>query len=225
MPVIPIKYRQQRKQRAPFSYKQVSRIRQLAQTEINKRADKKQFSTTVQLGSLQNDTSYAFNLLSGIVQGDSSADRTGQEIYVQGVLLSVRMEKAAAVDRLTFRLRVYKENQDTFSNFNTFSSVAAANNDSIGLLTNNTDVTLTPNDRFSIETLSDKLYDCSNVAYSGADRQISHRIWIPIKKKMTYQTGDVFMKDHNLYCTLGLIGDGTGTVGGARIVSTIYFSE
>jgi len=225
MPAIPYRSRAQAKhQRPAFTAKQVAVVRKITKGEIARTADHKQKSTQCDDAVSQNNTQ-AFNLLAGITAGTGFDNRTGQEINVSGVMLKVRFEKATTVNDLTFRLRVYLDASDTFSTTTTGTSVSAANNVSVGLLTDGTDVTLTPNDKFQVKCLKDVLIDVPG--YIGSARnQVSRSYWIPLKRKFVYQPNEVFMRDHNLYCTIGAhSGLGTGTVGDFRAVYSVYFSE
>lgn len=225
MPVIPYRARTQAKhQRPPFSAKQVAAVRKITKGEIARTADHKQKSFQVQ-SNITQDTHQAFNLLSGVLAGTGFGDRTGQEINVSGVMIKIRMEKNTSIDNLTFRVRVYLDASDTFANASTSSTVTTANNVSVGLLTDNTDATLTPNDKFQVNCLKDMLIDVPGYIAS-AFNQHTRAIWIPLKRKFTYQPNEVFMRDHNLYCTVSAhSGGGAGTVGSYRCNYSIYFAE
>jgi len=225
MPAIPYRSRAQAKhQRPAFTAKQVAVVRKITKGEIARTADHKQKSTQCDDAVAQNN-SQAFNLLAGITAGTGFDNRTGQEINVSGVMLKVRFEKATTVNDLTFRLRVYLDAADTFSTTTVGTTVTSANNVSVGLLTDGTDVTLTPNDKFQVRCLKDVLIDVPG--YIGSARnQVSRSYWIPLKRKFVYQPNEVFMRDHNLYCTISAhSGLGTGTVGDFRAVYSVYFSE
>ena len=225
MPAIPYGVRKQsHRKRPPFTGKQVAAVRKITKGEIAKNADHKQISTQCDDTIQQND-SQAFNLLAGISTGTGFDNRTGQEINVSGVMMKFRFEKATNVNDLTFRVRVYLDASDTFSTTTTGTTVTAANNNSVGLLTNGTDVTLTPNDKFQVRCLKDMLIDVPGYI-SGARNQVSKSLWIPLKKKFVFQPGEVFMRDHNLYCTVAAhSGLATGTVADFRCVYSVYFNE
>jgi len=225
MPAIPYRTRKQPKhQRQPFTSKQVAAVRKITKGEIAKSADHKQKNTQVQ-DTMNVNTTEAFNLLAGITTGTGFDNRTGQEIYVSGVMIRIRMEKPAATGNITYRFRVYLDASDTFSSTTTGTNVTDANNVSVGLLTDNTEVTLTANDKFQVRCLKDELITI-NAGFQNQPSQVTRSYWIPLKRKFTFQPGEVFMRDQNLYCTVGCNSYlGTGLIGGFRANYSVYFSE
>lgn len=224
MPVIPYRARKGMKAKMQFTPAQVKTIRKVAEREVLKKSDHKQHTEQI-TASMVHDNSYAFNLLSGISIGTGSGDRVGQEIFVSGILIRLRLEKAATVGTVCCRARIYSESLDTFSSASSATQVPAASNDSIGLATNSADVTTTPNDKFQIYCHKDQLINLSG-GFSNQTVQRSIEIWLPLKRKFQYQPGIGFMKDKNVYMSVGIHAPGaTGTVGAFRAGVSVYFSE
>lgn len=233
MPVIPYGVTKNKPyyKKQVFTPKQKKEVRKIATSVHKQAADHRMVPFQLTVSTFGNSTHHAWNIFHDISQGDAFNNRTGSQLNVSGVLFRMRFENPNVAD-MTVRVRIYEDNEETFSSSVTAASVPVANQTSVGLITDTSDAMTTPNDKFSVNVLKDMYVEIPCNHYDGPNTKSNSQkhveFYLPYKKKITFRPGSSFLSGKNLYATVtpNIVGAAVGAdVGGFRVGYSIYFSE
>lgn len=209
MPPVPAHVSKKRKMSQPFTLNQVKALNRMSAKTVAKLRDGRLAYQNVSSNTLHGNH-YVFNPMWPISQGTNNNQRLGSELFVDGFLINCLLELPATTSlagSVTFRLRVYADHDNAFSGAGLSTVVQQVNMQSVGFLGVGNSTTML-NDKWQVRCLMDELVTLDFQVAAG--RYQKHvRKWIPIKKKVTYDTAG-FLKLENYYCVVSpWIGNGT----------------
>lgn len=161
------------------------------------------------------------------VQGTNNNNRLGSEIFLDGFLFNLILElpNTASIGSISYRCRIYADHDNTFS-ASTPTVVQQINMQSVGFLGIGNTVTAL-NDKWQVKCLYDHVVTLDQTVSTGRN-QHAIRKWLPIKKKISYDTAG-FLKLENYYMVVSpWISNGTlNTTNCGFFESTVgmYFKE
>lgn len=226
MPPVPYRTKSKARLNKPFTVNQLKTMQRLTAKQVARSMDARLFSHTVN-GNLLHGNHYVWNPAFNVVQGTNNNNRIASELFLDGFLfnLLVELPNTSAIGSISYRIKVYADHDNTFSGSGT-TVVQQINMQSVGYLTIGNTCTQ-PNDKWQTRTLLDQVItvDCSN---NTGRNQAVMRKWIPVKKKISYDTAG-FLKLENYYFVVSpWISNGTlntTAVGYFDANVAMYFKE
>lgn len=192
----------------------------IAKKAVMKVAETKSYLNTANSTNLTEDTVYAWNLMSGIPQGDDDDDRIGNKIMISNIYMKFQLY---AYNNVTlgrgdrhFRLMLIKSKTPLTSSYTTitasdvFRSGTTTNMNFIGFP-----------DRNKITVLYDKVIKVEN-RITDADNCGSHTINLKVNKTEFFETNSsLYLKNGNYYLIV-VGGSGTGSPSNTSFIRFNY---
>lgn len=229
MPVIPYRTKARRLKAQVLSKPQIEAVKKIAVATSRQMSDKKQKTVQVDRISALHQNTYVFNPLFAITAGVQSDNRIGQYIYLERMIVRFNFESAnnPTIGMPVFRVRVYRDSDNTFTSTSTFTTVTEANQDSVGFTSNNQNNLCVANDKYAVTAIKDIIYPVPTYSATGKFHRTG-MVNIPFNKRMLYDD-DGFMKDENIYVSISAhlpgTSSGTTSVGNVQCTYSLYFSE
>lgn len=229
MPPVPYRTARNASRKKPFTVNQLKTMQRMTGKAIAGIRDARLFQHNVNTSgtSFLHGNHYVWNVAFNCAQGVANNNRVGAEIFLDGFLMNVICElpNTANIGSISYRIRVYADHDNTFSGAGP-SVVQQINMQSVGFLGVGNTVTAL-NDKWQVKCLYDEVCTIDQSVSTGRN-QVVKRKWIPIKKKVTYDTAG-FLKLENYYFVVSpWISNGTlnsTSCGFFECTTGMYFKE